>query len=121
MSSDSIGTRCLTGANVDAGRPPGRWVGESGVTSVGYSLLERAQLADERVELGVGHFGFVEHEVALVVVLDQLAELLRPLPGVGGRRRLLGLRGGGHVRNLPIRCDSRARRQAPIASFVAAA
>ena len=36
LSSDSIGTRCVTGANVDAGRPPGRCVGESGVTSDGY-------------------------------------------------------------------------------------
>ena len=32
-----MGTRCVTGENVDAGRPPGRCVGESGVTSSGYS------------------------------------------------------------------------------------
>ena len=36
LSSDNIGTRCSTGENVDTGRPPGRCVGESGVTSSGY-------------------------------------------------------------------------------------
>ncbi len=30
LSSDSIRTRWTTGANVDAGRPPGRCVGDSG-------------------------------------------------------------------------------------------
>ena len=37
LSSESIGSRCSTGANVTAGRPPGRCVGESGVTSSGCS------------------------------------------------------------------------------------
>ena len=44
--------------------------------------FELAQLAYQRVELGVGELGLVEDEVALVVVLDQLAQLrphaLRP-------------------------------------------
>ena len=75
LSSESIGTRCSTGANVDAGRPPGRCVGESGVTSSGCCRFERAQLAHQRVELRVGDLGRVEHEVLLVVVLDQLAQL----------------------------------------------
>ena len=41
--------------------------------------LELAQLLDQRVELGVGNLGCVEDEVLLVVVLDQLAQLLRTL------------------------------------------
>ena len=61
---------------VDTGRPPGRCVGESGVTSSGCARFELAQLPDERVELGVGDLGRVEHEVLLVVVLDRLAQLL---------------------------------------------
>ena len=77
LSSDSIGARCSTGANVEAGRPPGRCVGESGVDELGMLLLDRAQLAHERVELGVGDLGRVEHEVLLVVVLDQRPQLLR--------------------------------------------
>ena len=63
-----------TGANVDAGRPPGRCVGESGVTSSGCCALELAQLAHERVELGVAELGIVVDEVPLGVVLDQLAQ-----------------------------------------------
>ena len=35
LSSESMATRCSTGANSSAARPPGRWVGLSGVTSSG--------------------------------------------------------------------------------------
>ena len=40
--------------------------------------LERPQLADQRVVLGVGDLGLVELVVALVVVRDQLAQLHDP-------------------------------------------
>ncbi len=36
LSSDSMRSRCTTGANVDVAAPPGRCVGESEVTSAGY-------------------------------------------------------------------------------------
>src|ERR1700674_4339277 len=36
--------------------------------------LELAQLAHDRVELGVGDLGLVEEEIPLVVVLDELAQ-----------------------------------------------
>ena len=39
--------------------------------------LDGDQLADERVELCVGDLGLVLPEVALVVVADRLAQLLR--------------------------------------------
>ena len=76
LSSESIGTRCSTGANVDTGAPTRKLRGRVGGDELGVLALELAQLAHERVELRVGHLGRVEHEVLLVVVLDQLPELL---------------------------------------------
>ena len=55
-------------------------------------LLERPQLADESVELGVGNLGRVEDEVLLVVVLDHLAE--RVDAQLVGALRLVVLRVG---------------------------
>jgi hypothetical protein len=37
FASDSIGWRCSTGSNLESGRPPTRWVGESGVSKSGCS------------------------------------------------------------------------------------
>ena len=82
-----------------AARPLRRRVGSD---ELGMLLLERAQLADQRVELRVGDLGRVEHEVLLVVVLDQLAELLHPLAAVGL----------GSPRPAPDRSSSRAPRRA---------
>ena len=110
LSSESIGTRCSTGANVDAGRPPGRCVGESGVTSVGMLRLELAQLADERVELGVGDLGLVEDEVPLVVVLDQLAQL-RDAQLVGCSSAGLDALRVSHDASLPTRLRQMLRRR----------
>ena len=45
---------------------------------LGELLLEGLQLAEQRVALGVGDLGLVELVVALVVVLDQGAELVDP-------------------------------------------
>ncbi len=89
LSSDSIRTRCTTGANVDAGRPPGRCVGESGVTRSGCCRFELAQFAHERVELRVAELGIVVNEVALGVVVDQLAQRLDARRGVLVRGFLL--------------------------------
>ena len=79
----------------DVVRPPGRTasdgaaptcaVGESGTARSGCSASMAAQLADERVVLGVGDLGVVEHVVALVVVGDERPAARRP--GPPGRRR----------------------------------
>ena len=37
LSSESMATRCSTGAKSSACRPPGRWVGLSGVISSGWA------------------------------------------------------------------------------------
>ena len=57
-----------------AGRPATRWVGESDVTRSGWSLLERLQLTQERVEFGVRDLGVVENVIPLLVVANLLAE-----------------------------------------------
>ena len=60
------------------------------MTSSGCCGFELAQLAHERVELGVGDLGLVEDEVALVVVVDQLAQRLHARGCFLVRRFLLG-------------------------------
>ena len=57
--------------------------------------LERPQLAEQRVELGVGDLGLVVLEVALVVVLDLLARASPPV--LRGRGRL-----GAHVLGVEV-------------------
>ena len=64
-----------------AGGAPTRWVGESGVTSSGCSVLERLELVEERVVGAVVDLGIVEDVVAVVVVLDQPPELGRAVRG----------------------------------------
>ena len=112
-------TRCRATASARGARPartstpacpPGRCVGESAVTSDGILRLELAQLAHQRVELGVGDLGLVEHEVALVVVLDQLAQLRDAC-----RRPSCGRTDFGRAR------AATPEIYAPTASFVAAA
>ena len=56
------------------GWPPTRWVGESGVTQVGVRGFERAELAHERVELGVGDLRRVALVVQRFVVANLIAE-----------------------------------------------
>ena len=53
-------------------------------------LLERAQLAHERVELGVGDLGIVVDVVALFVVADQLAKFADAFGGRHTDQRLAG-------------------------------
>ena len=74
----------LDGREGRRGRPPGRCVGESGVISAGCFALELAELADQRVELGVGDLRLVEHEVVLVVGVDLLAQLPHSSDGGSG-------------------------------------
>ena len=62
-------------AKPSTGRPPTRWVGESGVTSSGMLRLERLELVQQRVELVVGDLGIVVDVVALFVMPDRVAEL----------------------------------------------
>ena len=78
--------------------------------------LELAQLAHERVELGVGDLGLVEDEVALVVVLDELAQLRDAFDDCFGGRALRQ-RAIGHARNL--RADGELRRGRVIVHAVA--
>ena len=49
-------------------------------------LLEVDELVVEAVELGVGDLGVVEDVVAVEVVVDELAELVRALAEVSGSR-----------------------------------
>ena len=63
--------------------PPTFWVGESGVRSSGNSLLERLELAQPHVEVGVGQRRVVEHVVAPAGVLDLLGELPVTLARLG--------------------------------------
>jgi hypothetical protein len=68
--------------------PEARRVGRDQFRVIG---LDRPQLAHQRVVLGVGDLGAVEHVVPLVVMIDERAQLGRPL-----RRRPLG-----HQRAMP--------------------
>ena len=73
-----------------SGLAPTRWVGESGVTQVGVLRLEVAQLVQQRVVLGVGDLRVVEDVVAVVVVLELRAQLVRALGGLGQTSRAAG-------------------------------
>ena len=64
---------------------------------------ERLQLADERVELGVGDLGFVVAVVPLAVVTDLRRELVGARGDVG--RDCSGDRTRAIARNLPTGCD----------------
>ena len=75
FSSEPIGARCSTFWNLSEGGPPTRRVGESSVASSGLLLLERLQLVEEAVVLGVRDLRVVEHVVAVVVVVELLPEL----------------------------------------------
>ena len=78
-----MGTRCRTGWNSPERRGADGLGGRVGRDQRRVVGLELPQLADQEVVLGVGDLRRVERVVALVVVLDQLAQLGRP-----GRRRL---------------------------------
>ena len=87
------------------GRPPTRWVGESGVTQLRVGLLELAQLAQQRVVDVVADDRVVEHVVAVVVLGDLVAQLGRAL------RRVPCSRGAHAAEPGPPRPPRRARRR----------
>jgi len=66
-------------------RSPDALRGRVGGDQLGVGILQRAQLADELVVLGVGDLGIVEHVVAVRVEVDQLAQLLDADLGLGAR------------------------------------
>ena len=76
LARQSIGRRCWTFSSRETGSPPTRCVGESGVTSSGWSRLDRAQLVEQRVVGVVADLGVVEDVVAVVVVRQLLLELV---------------------------------------------
>ncbi len=84
---DSIGTAWRTGAKPSSTVPSTRCVGESGVTQLGMRRLDRLQLLEQPVVLGVGDLRLVEHVVAVGVVLQQLAQFARRVARVSDRRR----------------------------------
>ena len=75
-----IGTAWTTGANVDVATPRTVAVGDDVVGQLRMLRLERAQLAQQQVVLGVGQFRRVVLVVQPVVVRDQLAQLPRSAP-----------------------------------------
>ncbi len=78
--------------------PPTRCVGDSGVTSAGWSRSIAFQFAQQRVELAVGDRRRVQHVVAELVAAQLLGERGVPLADV--RRHVLDTFGGrsaGHV------------------------
>ena len=102
LSSDIIRSACSTGVNSVEKVPPTFCVGDSGVRSAGNSLLERLQLAQQPVELGVGDGRRVEHVVAVLMAAQLVAQL--GVPGAGLGRRLGARRGlllGGRLRRDP--------------------
>ena len=65
VSIDSIGTTWRTGCRPSSTAPITRCVGESGVTQLGMRGLDRLQLLEQPVVLGIGNLRLVEHVVAL--------------------------------------------------------
>ena len=73
-----MGWRWVWGAKDDRGAAPTRWVGESAVTSSGCSVSRSDSSRSSPVVLGVGDLGLVEDVVAVVRVVQRLAQRLRP-------------------------------------------
>ena len=73
-----MGWRWVWGAKDDRGAAPTRWVGESAVTSSGCSVSRSDSSRSSPVVLGVGEFGLVEDVVAVVRVVQRLAQAFRP-------------------------------------------
>ena len=79
---DNIGTACLTAAKPSSTAPITRCVGESGGAQLRVLSLDRLQLLEQPVVLGVGDFRRVEHVVAVRVALQQRAQFSRPTRAV---------------------------------------
>ena len=74
FSSERSGISCLTLGRLETGVPPTRCVGESGVTRSGCAVLQRDQLAHERVVFGIADFRAVLDVVQARVLRDFLPE-----------------------------------------------
>ena len=83
LSSDCIASRCSNGGKASSSGDPTCWVGESGVGSSGKRCLDRLELAEPGVELGVGHGEVGQHVVAVAGVADEAAQLVVLRPGRG--------------------------------------
>jgi hypothetical protein len=114
----------LGGRSTDAMRRRAR------VVELRVGLLERLQLVEQPVVLGVLDLRIVEDVVPVVVVLEQAAQLGGALGGLGGRRgrHLVDRIGAGFVRNasnrrlagglpLPPPAESRAVGCRPSGTF----
>ena len=78
-----------------------------GILQLGMRLLERRELAHQRVELGVGDLGSVVDVVPLFVVADQGAELGDAFGGSHGHRRSTILASACERRTRPARSTGR--------------
>ena len=74
LSSDSIGSRWTTVPNWPCGVDPTRCVGESGVTSSGCSASSARRRSNNASYSPSRYFGIVEDVVAVVVVVDRVAQ-----------------------------------------------
>ncbi len=106
LASDSIVCGWRTFSSSETGSPPIRCVGESGVTSSGWSASIAAKLVEQRVVLVVADLGIVEDVVPVAVIVELPAQLGGALSGLprGGLRR-----GHGSVTSLAAGAISCAR------------
>ena len=109
LSRLCIGTRWTTSANVADGRPPGRCVGESGVTRSG-CCSSRARSSRTSASKSASEIvGLVEVEVAVLVLAD-----LGPEPVDAGDRIVDARRRRGHhdhgSHGLPVHRSGKDRR-----------
>ena len=99
LASDSIGCGWRTFSSSDTGSAADPLGGRVGGDQLGVLGLERAQLVEQRVVLVVADLGVVERVVAVVVVVDLLAQLGGALLGGTVRAAWLSSRssslGGG--------------------------
>ena len=71
-----MGELCGTLTKPSRGLPPTRWVGESGVTSSGWSRFEFLKPPHQRVVFGVADLGLVEDVVQVLVTMQLIAQLV---------------------------------------------
>ncbi len=84
MSRLSIGSACRTEAKPSAGAAADALGRRIGGDEIGMIALEILQLAQERVELGVGDLRVLVDVVALFVMADLLAKLFDAGGGIHG-------------------------------------
>ena len=90
LSSESIGTRCLTRANFSLGAPPTRWVGDSGVTNSGKFLFQILQFLEKNVVIPVADGRAALDIVGMIVPPDFIGQFGVTGFGVVESQRNLG-------------------------------